>query len=86
MSTSLNPDSRSLSQVKVMQDFFKDYPAAKAEQLFWHWFLLCLNDDFRDVGQEDLQELSQFFDRLHELEQAVKEPESVTLSGDSKKE
>lgn len=81
MSTSLNPNSRTLDHKKMMQEFFDDYPASKAEELFWHWFLLCLNNDFKDVGEEDLQELSQFFDRLHQLEQALKEPESEDLIG-----
>lgn len=69
MNATLNPTS--LPQLKLLEDFFNDYPAEKAEQLLWCWFVACLRNDFSKISQEELQEFSDFFERLNKLELAM---------------
>lgn len=68
MNTTLIPISTLFHEKKLLEEFFTDYPTDKAEHLLLRWLRAGLENDFSKVAQEDLQEFSAFFERLHLLE------------------
>lgn len=69
MNTILNQPLQSDSDPSLLESFFKAYPPEKTEKILWRWLSASVKNDFTGISEEDRQEFSDFFERLHQLEQ-----------------
>jgi len=53
-----------LAPAQVIELFFKDYPTEKAQLLLWCWFELGLSNKIGKLHPKELQQFTDFFERL----------------------
>ncbi len=53
-----------LPPAQVIERFFRDYPAEKAQSLLWCWFELGLSSKVGKLHPKELQQFTDFFERL----------------------
>lgn len=84
MNSPLNAPIEILAPSQIIEYFLTDYPAEKAQALLWRWFELASNHKIGILHPKELQEFTDFFERLDVVVLAlalVKEEERLKASG-----
>ena len=67
MEATTNSPVEVLSPIEVLDSFFSKYPAEKAEALLWRWFILSIKDEFSKLPPSELDQFTDFFERLDNM-------------------
>lgn len=68
MEATLNSSLQPFPDLKMLENFFAEYPPERVERLLWRWVLACIRHDFNDITEEEFFEFSEFFAKLQQLE------------------